>query len=631
MKNNRVVTVKTILWFIAGLASVAMIIRLFKGLGATTNLTDNTPWGLWIGFDVFSGVALAAGGFVVCALVYILHLEKYRPLARPAVLTAFLGYIAVAVGLFFDLGLPWRIWHPTIYWQHHSALFEVAWCVMLYLTVLLLEFSPTILEKIPFGLFPTILKYLKRFTIVFVLLGIMLSVLHQSSLGTLFMLMPSRIHPLWYSSIQPLLFFVSAVGLGMAMVTTESLVTSWLYNRKAETSVLAGLGRFVPYVLALYLLLRLGDLAYRNKLVYSITGSWESVLFIVEILISSLIPALLLAIPRIRKSKAGLLFASLLVILGFILHRIDVSIISSFTTTGMVYVPSLIEIATSLGIVSLAGLAFLFFVDNFAVYPKEVSAEKENLQPADIVSGDRIFTAGLGEEKRFSFFYILGASLMIFFLPENGLTAIQPEANPVRPALNVAIESLVNNPIELPAHASLAPTTNILLIDGNREGMSVLFNHGNHIYRNGGNSSCGICHHLNLPNERASECSHCHNDMYLDTDIFDHIVHITAENGNKGCRKCHMDPSLKKDRETSLPCSECHKKMKIDSSFILLEINWNGIAPGYRQAMHGLCLKCHEEKEKAAGKNLRTGISGCITCHKDRNSDIYATEIRKIE
>jgi hypothetical protein len=308
-----------------------------------------------------------------------------------------------------------------------------------------------------------------------------------------------------------------------------------------------------------------------------------------------------------------------------------VSIISSFTTTGMVYVPSLIEIATSLGIVSLAGLAFLFFVDNFAVYPKEVSAEKENLQPADIVSGDRIFTAGLGEEKRFSFFYILGASLMIFFLPENGLTAIQPEANPVRPALNVAIESLVNNPIELPAHASLAPTTNILLIDGNREGMSVLFNHGNHIYRNGGNSSCGICHHLNLPNERASECSHCHNDMYLDTDIFDHIVHITAENGNKGCRKCHMDPSLKKDRETSLPCSECHKKMKIDSSFILLEINWNGIAPGYRQAMHGLCLKCHEEKEKAAGKNLRTGISGCITCHKDRNSDIYATEIRKIE
>jgi len=134
--------VKSLLWFFTGVAATIAVARFARGLGAVTALSDNTPWGLWIGFDVFSGVALAAGGFVVAAAVYVFHLEKFRPLLRPAILTAFLGYLAVVLGLLFDLGLTWNIWRPVFYWQHHSALFEVAWCVMLYLTVLALEFAP---------------------------------------------------------------------------------------------------------------------------------------------------------------------------------------------------------------------------------------------------------------------------------------------------------------------------------------------------------------------------------------------------------------------------------------------------------------------------------------------------------
>jgi Ni/Fe-hydrogenase subunit HybB-like protein len=616
-----------ILWLIAGIAATAMVFRLLKGLGASTNLTDTTPWGLWIGFDVFSGVALAAGGFVICAIVYIFHLEKYRSLSRPAVLTAFLGYLAVAVGLFFDLGLPWRIWHPAIYWQHHSALFEVAWCVMLYLTVLLLEFSPVLLEKISVRPFPAILKLLKRFTLVFVVLGIMLSVLHQSSLGTLFMLMPSRLHPLWYSTIQPLLFFVSAVGLGMAMVTCESLVTSWLYRRKPETNILQGLARVIPFVLGLYLLLRLGDLAYQGKLAYSVAGSWESILFIAELLISTIIPALLFAIPGTRRTNTGLLFAALLVVFGFVMHRIDVSIIASFTVTGTVYIPTFVEIMTSLGIVSLAVLAFLFFVENFSVYEKETGVE----QPNGMLSIEHLFTAGSGNERRFSFVFILGAFIMIFLLPKNGLSDVQPNETPVRAAINIDLLSGQNDAVTPAEISSPLATTNVLLIDGNRSRMSTRFNHGKHILREGGNTSCGICHHLNLPKEGASECSLCHRDMYLESDLFDHNLHIAAEKGNTGCRNCHTDPSVAKNRETSKPCAECHQNMKMDNSFIQLKFNWNGMAPGYQQAMHGLCLKCHEKKEQASGQKHRMGISGCITCHTDSVSVIYAADQTKKE
>ena len=209
--NSRLIATKAILWLLFGVATAITIARYARGLGATTNLTDATPWGLWIGFDVLSGVALAAGGFVIAATVYIFHLDRYHGMTRAAILTAFLGYIAVALGLMADLGRPWNIWRMIFFWQTDSPLFEVGWCVMLYLTVLALEFSPVVFERLGLRRALTIAR---KATLVLVIAGIGLSTLHQSSLGTLFLLAQDRMHPLWYSAILPILFFVSAVGLG---------------------------------------------------------------------------------------------------------------------------------------------------------------------------------------------------------------------------------------------------------------------------------------------------------------------------------------------------------------------------------------------------------------------------------
>jgi len=242
---GRTNAVKTFLWGVLGVLAAVTFGRFNGGLGVTTDLSDAAPWGLWIAFDVMAGVALAAGGFVLAATVYIFRLEKYRPFVRPAILTAFLGYAAVAVGLMYDLGLPWRIWHPVAFPQHHSVLFEVAMCVMLYLTVLSLEFLPVVLEHRFFDrpLFRMLRNVLKKVAIPLVIAGIVLSTLHQSSLGSLFLITPYRVDPLWYSPIIWVLFFVSAIALGLMMVTLESFVSAWLFGHRLRMERLSGLGR----------------------------------------------------------------------------------------------------------------------------------------------------------------------------------------------------------------------------------------------------------------------------------------------------------------------------------------------------------------------------------------------------
>ena len=201
---NRARKLKLALWMAAGLAASVAATRFLFGLGTTTNLSDANPWGVWIGFDVMAGVALAAGGFIIAASVYIFKLDRFHPIVRPAVLTAFLGYVAVAVSLLFDLGLPWNIWHMIVFWNPHSPLFEVGWCVMLYLTVLALEFFPVPAEE--FSGLAKVRRFLIKARLPLVIVGIGLSTLHQSSLGSLFLIMPYRLHPLWYSPILPLLF-----------------------------------------------------------------------------------------------------------------------------------------------------------------------------------------------------------------------------------------------------------------------------------------------------------------------------------------------------------------------------------------------------------------------------------------
>ncbi len=218
----------------AGLYST--VVRFAFGLGAATNLSDRFPWGIWIGFDVLCGVGLAAGGFVVAGAVYVFHLDDYKAIARPAVLTAFLGYVLVVFALMFDLGRPWNIWHPLFMWNPHSAMFELAWCVMLYTTVLALEFSPMLFERLKMN---KAAEAVHKIIAPIVILGVMLSTLHQSSLGSLYLVMPEKVYPLWYSGNLPFLFFVSATAVGPAMVIMESFLSSRAFHREIEFPILS--------------------------------------------------------------------------------------------------------------------------------------------------------------------------------------------------------------------------------------------------------------------------------------------------------------------------------------------------------------------------------------------------------
>jgi Ni/Fe-hydrogenase subunit HybB-like protein len=634
---------KTVLWGILGIGVVVMAARLINGLGATTALNNATPWGLWIALDVITGVALAAGGFVIAATVYIFGLEKYRPFVRPAILTAFLGYIAVAVGLLYDLGLPWHIWHPMIYWQHHSVLFEVAMCVMLYLSVIAMEFAPVALEHPLFGhpLFRLIHKILKKFTILLVITGIVLSTLHQSSLGSLFLITPLRLHPLWYSPHIYFLFFVSAVGLGLMMVALESMLSGWFFGHKIRTDLLSGLGTAAACVLGFYAVVRLVELTIYGKFALIFSSSWYGALFVFELAVSAIIPAVLLAIPKVRRSVAGMATCASMTVFGMVLYRFDVCLIAFKRPDSLAYFPSWTEIAVSAGIISGAALVFIFFVENLKVFTEDQSSETKPKRSASKPSYDpatvRILLPSrfLGP-RSFSLMFVAGAAMAIYCLPHDAIFGSRPMCAPVSSPKMVkgymseradgfGHKFIVSNLVsKVPTGA--APTF-FLKLNGDRDGRFVLFPHNMHIKKEGGNDSCVKCHHMNMPGETNTSCFECHRDMYGVTDIFNHPLHIKHLGGNDGCVKCHVDTSVVKNRQTAVACTKCHSDMLVAGSVI--ESNKEGItgyATGYKRAMHdefaqqGFCIDCHKEKATEEGrlpKGKDHALTRCDACHRD--------------
>ena len=359
-------------------------IRYTQGLGAVTHLSDTFPWGLWIGFDLLCGVGLAAGGFAVTATVHILHLKDFKPIVRPTVLTAFLGYLLVIAALLVDLGRPWNIWHPIIMWNPHSVMFEVGWCVMLYTTVLSLEFAPVVIERFRerFKL-DWMLKSLKTVTPILVILGVLLSTLHQSSLGSLFLIVPEKMHPLWYTPILPVLFFVSALAAGIAMVVVESWFSKRAFGKPIETKLLARLSRVSVVVLALYFVLRIRDLASRDALSTIFPLNRVSTMFLLEVGLGVLVPMVLLAFARFRESPKRLAFTQGLVVLGFIFHRLNVSVTSVEAATGRTYIPSIPEFFVSAGLIAVGMTIFVLVCRYLPVFPEGPVAETEKkLKPA---------------------------------------------------------------------------------------------------------------------------------------------------------------------------------------------------------------------------------------------------------
>lgn len=364
---------------VLGTGTGIILLRFVYGLGAVTNLSDQFTWGLWISFDVMSGVALAAGAFVVAATVHVFRIRRFEPLVRPAILTGFLGYLLVIGGLIVDLGRPYNVWRPLVHWQHHSVLWEVGICVATYTAVLFVEFLPVMLERVNRSeaitkRLPTVLLYrlLRKVSIVFVILGVILSTLHQSSLGSLWVLLPEKLSPLWYSLYLPVFFWMSAVAVGLAMTIVESTLSSKAFKRGLELDLLVDLAKAASVVLLIYLAARAADLVARGAWPLLFEPNLQAIAFWAEMGLGVMVPMILFALKPLRQKPAVLFGGALMVVLfGVVLNRLNVGIIGLLPYTGNIYVPSWMEVTVTVTLVSLGVIAFGLAAKYLPVFPEE--------------------------------------------------------------------------------------------------------------------------------------------------------------------------------------------------------------------------------------------------------------------
>ncbi len=628
--RDRSALLKDVLWILVLVGAVAVGLRLWFGLGATTNLSHAAPWGLWKILNMVAGVALATGGFTVCLLVHVLGIERLRPLVKPAILVAFLGYGSSVLALALDIGLPHRIWHPFVMGNPHSFLFEVAVCVACYFAVTVVELTPTILERFP--RWRRAVQVLHHATPVLSVVGITLSSLHHTSLGSLFLVTPQRLHPLWYSTWLPLLFIVSAMGAGMMVVVLVTTLWCRLYEPHAfapppsprhrvehgkgatgpvpvamkRITELGSLATVAAGVLALFVVLKVVDLYRTGAWAELLAGTWESVLWLAEITLIGLLPVGLMLSPRRRRSPGWITAAALAAALGLVLNRLDVGIFGYLRDARAVYVPSLAEWAVSLGLIAATGLVFLAVAERFPVFDdawRQRGSSRRRFQAGfDSLSG--VWRAALGERLR-------RVSLLAVLVVPVAWLALYPPYRSPDPCLTAAVQ---------PPRAVDAGRA-VLRIDGDGEGLwAVAFPHLDHRRRLGGERSCPRCHHLALPRDHATPCSRCHRLMHAETDLFDHGAHLASvagkerlgglHPGNRSCPYCHLPPRPASAIAVK-PCLECHR----DDMAPSLAFEAPGDlrrAPSYRTAFHRHCVPCHRREAERQG---RPGLAECRHCH----------------
>jgi len=367
-----------ILSALAFLCAGVLVQRYVYGLGATTHMSDGRGWGIWISFDLYCGVALAAGGFTLAAIVHVFNMEKYHPVVRPAILTAFLGYLLVVLALLVDLGEPWYIWRMIFNPNIHSPLYEVGWCVMLYTAVLALELSPAVFERLHWRIPLKIIGFIQ---IPLIIAGIVISTGHQNSLGSMLLIMTHSIDPLWYTPIIPALFFVSAVAVGPAMVIFEGTLSGAVFGHKISQDVFTGLGRIVSGILVVYLIMRLADLIVAGQLGWIFTRYPQNIYWWIEMGGGVVLPIILFNIPRVQQSKKGMFIAALLyIVLGLAFNRFIMTMLWLQIRPGYTYFPSWQEIAVSVGLVSWALIMFQIAVRLLPItkHPDEGEAKSEH-------------------------------------------------------------------------------------------------------------------------------------------------------------------------------------------------------------------------------------------------------------
>ena len=599
--------IKDLFWILAVAGAVVGVGRFAFGLGASTNMMDSLPWGLWKIFNMVAGAALATSGFIVACVIYIFQMERFRSVARLSVLIGFLGYGASLTALVFDIGLPWRGWHPFFIWNPHSFLFEVFWCVSCYWTITALEMLPIVTERLPTK---RLSHFLHEIMLPFVVLGITLSTMHHSSLGSLFLASPTRLHPLWHSVWIPVEFFTSAMGAGLSVIVLVALLCSRLYRFKPDRAVLVRLAGASAVILAIYGVLRTVDFTVHHKwsYVFGPDLTWESRLFWVEISLQVLLPVLLLLVPAVRKRDWGLAVAGISAFLGLVLHRVDVGIVGYFRTAGQVYYPNAGEVVLSLGVIAAAGLVFFFLVEHFHVF----DLPERKGEPGPFTRKELVEIVSGPGARRAALISCAVIPLAVWAFREQATGPFRPDPRPV------------SAPVALDVERTL------FRIDGNRAFEFVDFPHGKHEKKlceqmaeaakvdpesaQGQrlcDKTCVKCHHLSLPNDHNTPCHRCHRDMEVSTDIFDHAAHESRFGGKGSCGSCH-DPEHPEDPATTKPCLACHKENMPGLEKEVLE-GFTHLAPGYREAMHGTCITCHrlEGKDPADPKDM----GNCLKCH----------------
>ena len=562
-----------------GLAFAA--VRFLFGIGAVSNLNNQFPWGIWIGIDVASGVALAAGGFTTGAIAYVFNRPQYHAVIRPALLTAMLGYTFVVLGLLVDIGRYWNITSPMFNHNGNSVLFEVAMCVMIYLHVLYIEFIPIVAERFKGridlpgmlarfnNLLETVLdisdKILGKVMFFFIIAGIVLSCFHQSGLGSLMLIAPYKVHPLWYTPILPLLFLLSAFAAGYPMVTFESIIVSKSFGRRPEMEVLTPLAKYMPVLMGVYLAVKIADMIVRGTYVYLLDGTVQANAFIVEVLFGVILPFILLLFNRVRRSPGWLFFASTAFVLGILMNRINVFVVS-YTPPYVIesYFPSVGEIAITVGLIATLMFLYRVFVFIFPVLgalPKKMS------------------TAAL----------LLLALSVIFFQPSVNAGEIPDSGKQPLPALDLKMPSIEDAP-------NVRTLNNPIVNEYSDIYQPVRFMHRKHANVL---KDCTLCHHR-MPREEGDTYG-----MPVTMDLLKEKEEVPA-----GCADCHGRPFNPKQLHT----------------------------PSLKGAYHQLCMDCHNESEQVPhvrgpvlysamvrGPIARTldtrAPTDCLACHPKRVPD----------
>jgi len=354
--------------FITGI--YATYLRFFEGFRASTNLTDQMPWGLWVGLSTLCGIGLSAAGFGISAAVYLLGMERYRPILRASILISFLGYMTVCVGYLYEIGLPWRFWHPIVMWNHRSVLFDVCVCIMTYTTVLTFEFAPAVIEKLPWKRFrDTVLHFHHKILIGVVMAGVLLSSMHQSYLGGLYLIARGKVHPLWYSQYMHAMFYLSAIPAGLALVVMAIYLSMRSLNVRVDFSILSDCGRMIQLLLIVFAFFKVLDLTANQAWSYAFQRTSETGYFWLEMAFLA-VPILLLSLDSVRSNPERLYWASAIVVAGFMVNRLNVSINALQSAMGTHYVPKWTELASSVLLIAAGVIAFRYAVIYLDILPK---------------------------------------------------------------------------------------------------------------------------------------------------------------------------------------------------------------------------------------------------------------------